>query len=90
MNSVFPVISALRIRFAFVLLSVVLAMPWQSAMAASLSTQFYLVGYINSGAQKSFNLADLQAFAGANPSAQKTVSVANSAEIGRASCRERV
>jgi len=79
MNSVFPVISALRIRFAFVLLSVVLAMPWQSAMAASLSTQFYLVGYINSGAQKSFNLADLQAFAGANPSAQKTVSVANSA-----------
>ena len=79
MNSIHSVINALRFRFIYAVLPLLLAMAWQPAIAAGVSSQFYLVGYVNPGRQNSFDLADLQAFAAANPAAQKTVSVPNSA-----------
>ncbi len=78
MNNIHALITALRSRFAYAFLLVFMMAAWQLAMAASVSTQFYLGGYLNPGAPNSFNLADLQAFAAANPSAQKTISVTNS------------
>ena len=71
-------ITWLRTRFAFVFLSIFLVAIWHPAMAATPSTQFTLGGYLNSGMPISFNLGGLVAFAGANPSAVKTVSVTNS------------
>jgi len=82
MKKVQPVMTALRLRIAYAFLSCFIAAASLPAMAASVSTQFYLGGYVKPGTQSTFDLADLQAFAAANPTAQRTVSVPNSAGTG--------
>ena len=78
MNSIHPVLAALRLRFAFVLLPVFLAAASQPALAATPSTQFSLDGFLNAGTPASFNLADLESFAASQPGGPTSVSVANS------------
>ena len=78
MNSIPNVTTKLLSRLAHALFYLFLVLAWQSVIAAPVSTQFTLGGYINNGMPIKFNLADLQAFAAANPSTQKTVTVSNS------------
>ncbi|CAG1001303.1 hypothetical protein MYXO_03037 [Myxococcaceae bacterium] len=75
MNSIHPVMSALRVRLAFIFLSVFLAAAWQPATAAIISTEFTLSGFVSSATPGSFDLAALQSYAAANPTAVKTVTV---------------
>ncbi len=65
-------------RTANALLTIFLAANWHLAIAAAPSSQFTLSGYVNVASYRSFGLADLQAFAAANPSALNTVTVPNS------------
>ena len=75
MNSVHPATPAMRIRFAWVFLSILLTAAWQSAMAVGYSTEFTLSGFINSPTPLSFDLTALENYATANPSAQRSVIV---------------
>jgi hypothetical protein len=82
MNKFSPALSTLRTRYASVLLSIFMAVVWQSATANPLSTEFTLDGYLTTGSPSSFNLADLEAFATANPSAQRSVTIGSDVWTG--------
>jgi hypothetical protein len=82
MDKFSPSLSTLLSRYASAFLTTFLAVVWQSVTANPTSTQFTLDGYLSAGTPSSFNLADLEAFATTNSSAQRTVTVGTDVYTG--------